>query len=167
MLYKKIHLSGTYNNCSIDSPYYVLSIDTFIKEQDQYASLYIELDSILEYLGCENINKLITEIKVVEDIDLSRETISSTEKIFVYHEHLNSALAIIYFYLKKLGQENSKLKNAIGDLYFGVISDWHLEATKIKKAYSSLDIFYKAQEYTTHKQIDEVTSLVKMFSSKC
>ncbi|AIT08759.1 hypothetical protein LO80_01395 [Candidatus Francisella endociliophora] len=140
MLYKQINLSSSYASCLIDDPNYALSIDTYIIQEDKQTSLFIELDSIFEYVGIKDINKIIDEIKKVKTALLYTETINNKTKNFVYYQYLNLVLALVHFYLRKNGNDTNKLKDAIGDLYQNIILEWHKYDPDLV---SSLGIFFR------------------------
>ncbi|AIT09657.1 hypothetical protein LO80_06560 [Candidatus Francisella endociliophora] len=140
MLYKQIHLSTSYASCPIDDPNYALSVDTYIIKEDKQDSLFIELDSIFEYTNIKDIDSIINEIKAVKTALLYKENINNQTKRFVYYKHLNPALAIAHFYLKKNGNDSSKLKDAMGILYFNIVLEWRKQDSDLVK---SLDLFFR------------------------
>ncbi|AIT08789.1 hypothetical protein LO80_01555 [Candidatus Francisella endociliophora] len=140
MLYKQINLSTSYASCQIDDHSYALSIDTYIIQEDKQTSLFIELDSIFEYVGIKDIDTIIDEIKKVKTALLYTETINNQTKNFVYYQHLNPVLALVHFYLRKNGNDTDKLKNAIGDLYHNIILEWYKHEPNLV---NSLSLFFR------------------------
>ncbi|AIT08775.1 hypothetical protein LO80_01475 [Candidatus Francisella endociliophora] len=117
MLYKQIHLSTSYISCSKDDLDYALSIDIYIIKDKYQDDIFVELDSIFSYVGITDIDKVVADIKAIKAAKLYTETINNQTKHFIYYKHLNPALAIGHFYIKKLGKDNSSLKDAIGVLF--------------------------------------------------
>lgn len=166
MLIKTIHLDKNFEAINPNDKDYLLSIDTVLTNLDECCiGLFVEVDVIAKYVGLsiELVHDILNlEQKFISKVHYRKININGHCKQFLDIEYLNIFLLDLLNQATQKGYKVLKPQSLIVNLSFTIITEWNIQAYKLKKAIAELDITIA----NTFDNSKDIFNLLSYFSNR-